>query len=655
LNTPGSKYIFPGLGLLIWSFYLLGMLFPDNWWGTHYLAFVDPAPGWSILLLSGGLIVSPLFFDAGKILERVPVLRKNGYWTLSFALSGIAAVLFWSLPIVDDNYGNAASYHALLGQTVDGLPAGFWGELFSLEFRPGQGREGVFLLVNALAAGFDLSIHEGYRLLGALCGAGWVLSWMLFARWFFAERSARLVFLILALGSPLLFVFFGHLESYALVFLILGLWMKQLLLALKHGQARSLWITVPLWLLGWRFHSMFLLLLPVQGLAFLFHFAGNSTIGKRLSNVKGILVLGLLPLLALGLLAYFFVFADHNDPRLLANVDDIDHLFLPILSPAPPLDRYNLLSFNHFFDLFNVLLFAVPGIFFLLSGILIPHGKNLKSSPALALSLLASALIAAMLFMINPLFSLPMDFDLFLIGVPVLLGLTAAVLEQKSIRQTLSILAPGVLAFSLFLLPGLSVNMAKKPHADRLVSVGKHVFKTYYLRSGRHLLYALDKAELEPQEYLAWKTEIINDLRPYALHQHDLQFGDLLLDQAIVLNSVNGDLRSTRDAYVEAANHIYLESEHILALTELHFRLGESVQAHDQVAELIKRGYPSLDMAYRMGVHTALEAELYDKAAEYCREYIKMVPEDTMIGDVLARIEANDRVDELRFLFARGN
>ncbi|MEM0999581.1 MAG: hypothetical protein AAGN35_21160 [Bacteroidota bacterium] len=654
-STP-AKYALPALGGSLWLFYLLGTLFPDAWWGTHYFAYVSPAMATGGLLLALALIVLPLVLDPARLIDAFPQLRGATSWTVALGISGIVALLLWQFPLVDDNYGNAETYHRVLNDPVTNLPAGFWGALFSFEWRPDQGREGAFFLVNAVAYLRGMTILEGYRLVGALCGFGWVLSWLRFGQTFLAPGPVRLLFAIAALGSPILLVFMGHLESYALVFLLLGLWMQQLLRAVHLNNTFALWSLLPLWLLGERFNPLFLLLLPVMGLAFLYHYAGKYAWVAKWQTVRGMATTLLLPLLGLGLIGYFFVLEDHADPRILDDFDTVERLFLPIFSPAPPLDRYNVQSFNHLFDLFNVLVFGAPPLLFGLVALVGGKRKILVSSPVLAIVTLAWALITAMLFMINPLFSLPMDFDLYLIAVPVSLGLLAALLVQFSEDAWIKSLLPIALGLSLLVVPAFTVNVSKQAHWQRLESVGKYVFKTYYLHSGRYILYALNKSELPVEEYLARKAAIIDELRPFALPEFDLKFGELLLDQAIILNRSNsGDLRATRAAFVEAARHIYLESEQVLALTELHFRLGESADAHRNVEELIKRGYPTLDMAYRMGVHTALEAGLYDKAAAHCREYILMVPEDTMIQEVLNRLETNDRVDELRYLFARGN
>ena len=61
------------------------------------------------------------------------------------------------------------------------------------------------------------------------------------------------------------------------------------------------------------------------------------------------------------------MFKDYNDPRTLTDFKDIDRLFLPVFSPEPPLDRYNLFSLNHILDYLNMMLMWSPAALFLIA------------------------------------------------------------------------------------------------------------------------------------------------------------------------------------------------------------------------------------------------------------------------------------------------
>lgn len=643
------------VGGLIWLSFLAGVFFPDKWWGTHAAAFLPGVWTWAIMGLSLGLILLPVFLPNGIRLDRIPVLGRSGRIVLYLLGSFLAGYLMHRFPIQDDNYGNAGSLHQVLETTPEGLPDGFWGELFTPAVEPGKGRGRVFLLAYGTSNQYGMTLKEGYRLLDAICGGLYVLSWLMFAGYFFSGPTNRTLFLLAAFSAPTLLIFFGHTESYAPGMLIFSIWMQLLLGFHRSGKRMALWALLPLWLIGTQINELFLLLFPVLILTFAQTLLPSTSPIRRLTSMKGMLVGLFLPLCLMGLGAYFFIFGDHLDPRSLDDFRDIDRLFLPLFSPDPPLDRYNLLSFNHLFDLGNVVLFSAPGVLLLLAALGIRFRKTIDwNAPSLVASVFGLLLMSAMLFMVNPLFSLPMDWDLYGMVLPVALAIVAILLHQLADESGLRSLAGPLLGIGLMLLPVIQVNHDSAAHAKRLESVGTRVFRTYYIHSDRYLLYALNKANLSPGEYLARKSTIIDKLRPDALPGNDPKFGALLLDQAIVLKDVQGDFVSARVALTEAGEYMDLAGKHLLMLMEMDFRAGDFEAAHRQAVRLIETSHPTRPKALRMGIHTALEAGLYKEAEGYSREYLETFPNDGLIREVYQRLLSGDRVGELKRLFSKG-
>jgi hypothetical protein len=642
-------------GLGIWLFFLIGMLAPDSWWGTHYTAFLPAAWAWGLMGISLGLILFPVFVPQTNRFARLPKLGNPGKIILYVSFAAISGWLMHQFPIQDDNYGNAGSLHGVIENSSKSLPDGYWSELLTPALEPGKGRGRVFLMAYGTAHQFGLDILGGYRLMDAVCGGLYVLSWLVFAGFYFRKKPARILFLLAAFSAPTLLLFFGHTESYAPGLLIFSAWMQVLLWFQRSRNRLGLWALLPLWLIGTQINELFLLLFPVLVLVFVEAILSAESSFRRITSMRGMLVGLFLPICLLGLLAYFFIFGDHIDPRSLDDFRDIDRLFLPLASPDPPLDRYNLLSFNHLFDLLNVVIFSSPGVLLLLSVLGIQYRKQINwNGPALVASVFALLLLSAMLFMVNPLFSLPMDWDLYGMALPAALAILAVLLSQLESQADLSKLLGPVLGLGLMLLPTVMVNNDSAAHARRLESVGIHAFKTYYIHSDRYLLYALNQADLSPDEYLDRKSTLIDKLRPYALPGNDPKFGALLLDQAIVLKEATQDLSKSRSALGEAESFMQLDNSYVLMLMELQFRLGDYSAAHGQAVRLIAAGYPDRKQALRMGVHTALEAGLYQEAAGHCREYLDLVPDDGLIQEVYRRLQLGDRVGELKDLFSKG-
>lgn len=648
------------MGGLIWLFFLIGFLFPDVWWGTHWAAFLPSGTAWLFLGLSLGLILLPIFLRKAISLNGFPKAGRVGRIYLYFVLGFLAGYLIYQFPIQDDNYGNAASLHKALDNAPKSLPDGFWAELLTPALEPGRGRGRVFLLAYGTANQFGLTIHGGYRLLDAVCGGLFVLSWLVFAGFFFERAGIRLLFLLAAFSAPALLIFFGHTESYAPGMLVFSVWMQMLLWFQRRRKPWAKWALLSLWLVATQINGLFVLLLPVLIYVFAEAMLPSTSPLRRIVTMKGMLTRLFLPLCALGLLAYFFVFGDHVDPRSLDGFRDIDRLFLPLFSPDPPLDRYNLLGFNHLFDLLNVVLFSAPGVLLLLAvvGIRFRNPKVIGSidwnAPSLVASVFALFLMSAMLFMVNPLFSLPMDWDLYGLVLPAALAIVAVLLHQLENQPGLGSLFGPLLGLGLLFLPVIMVNHNTVGHANRLESVGIHVFRTYYIHSDRYLLYALNKANLSPDDYLARKSTLLDKLRPDALPGNDPKFGALLLDQFIVLQEVKQDAAAELAHLAEADQYMALTYRQVVTLMELHFLAGDFEAAHGQALRLIELGFPTQPIALRMGIHTALEAGLYGEAEGHCAEYLEWVPDDGMIREVYERLRSGDRVEELKELFSKG-
>lgn len=649
-----SKIIILATGLIIFAFFLLGTFFPDAWWGTHYSAFL-PQPFSGLLLLScAGLMILGYFkwpAWSEKFTERSPGKALN--WLLPMGLALIACMVFYALPIDQDNYGNSATYHDVLMTQVDILRPGIWGDLFSLKLTTGQGRTGVHDFVQVLSHTFGITILKAYRVLGAFCGALFIGIWVAFVRFYFSRTLPRILMMVVGGTTPMIQVFCGHVESYAPVFLVLTGFLLLLLVWLRSGKDFALWSCIPILVLGIRLNALLVLLVPVLGLAIAWRFLKDSEILKKLMSLKGILLFLFLPMAILGLVAYFFVFKDHHDPRTLDDFKDIDRLFLPLFPPAPPLDRYNLLSGNHFFDYFNMLLCWSPPALLVLISIMVGGRKNIDVNKAdFLLPLLAFLLLGAMLFMINPLFSMPMDWDLFCIAVPPLLVLVAALAQQVEDHPLLKQSLPAALALGLLLVPVLTVNHSTLPHSNRLQSVGIHIYKTYHLHSGRYLLYSLFIAKPQKEEFVRRKTEILDKMRPHAVLGVDDQFSDLLVDQAIYYYQSENDLARAKETFLEADQYFPLTGAYNLKLMEVHFLSGEPKEAHDRAVKLIAAHHPDDRTALRAGIHTALEASLYDAAEEHSAAYLVLFPEDQKIRLIHDRLVAKENVGELKSLFS---
>ena len=657
----GNQFVVPVVSLLLWLFFLVGLFLPDQWWGTHYAAFL-PEP-WPIVLLGASLLlISPPSITS----KRLAALdRKNtgwgnepsntilaSQWGIPLLLATGFAILAYHLRIVDDNYGDAGNYLEFINHKVEQLEPGFWGDLFSLDITAGQGRKGALQLVTLIAYWTGTTYREAFCLLGAFSAFGYALLWARFAMQRIPNRSSQFILLTIALAAPLVQVFFGHNESYSLVFFLLTAWFMSLWTWLRTNSYSYLVINLLLLLIAIRFHSLSLLLVP----GLLISLSGRYLRRKQSRfqwTSRNTLLFAYLPLALLGILAYFFIFKDHADPRTMGmDVETSERTFLPILTPEPPLDRYHLFHPNHLFDLLNILVFWAPAGLLLLASLLTRRRDIKWNDPALTSTLLTLLLVCSAFCAINPLLSMPMDFDLFCFPGMVLI-LFIAILLAKSPPEGRSRLVPPIFGLALLTIPVLWVNSESSLHSQRLQSVAVHVYKTYYAHSDRFLSYSLIVGPLDDDTYLARQKDFLDKVKSSARPGIDTKYRDLLIDRGMVLLMNKNDETGAQQAISEAATYAPLDMKFTMDMMERSFRRERFDLAHFWATFLIKEKYPDEGKALRIGIHTAIEAGKYPEALGYSQTYLSKDPANSFIRTVEERLRTNTGLDSLKYLFSR--
>ncbi|MCR9171219.1 MAG: hypothetical protein NXI10_01915 [bacterium] len=705
------------LATVLFGFFLLGMAFPETWWGVHFLKFVSPGMLIFCMVIMIAILVYTWFGkDAVVSVVSKPDKVKRAS-LLSFGIGLIAAVLFYNLPMAGDIYGNSRGFQPVLDTTIKDLPSDFYSNLFSFEFVPGNGRGGVTLIVEFISYLFQVTMLDAFKIMDAFCGGAFVFVWLWSVNFFIKARGWRIIVALTGLTSPFLLIFFGHVETYAPVYLNLYLWLLLFVLYMRTKRSWYYWAMVPLLLIGVRLHTLMYLVVPAFAVASMYKFNLKTILKEKAESFKEVLKWMYAPMFAGGLILYFFVFEDFNDPRTLTDFKDIDRLFLPMVSPEPPLDNYNMFSIAHLLDFFNMILFWSPSLLLLLGYLILEKRKNLNwKLPEVNILLLTFLLFATILFAMNPLFSMPMDWDLFCFPVPILLlilVLLVAQLEEKSLSLKIPLLSAGLM---LLCIPAFSVFLTLRQNSYRAERVGVHIYKTYYEHASTYLLMSI-KMIKGNEEYEERMVALIKELEPHALKGNDQQFAELLVDKAYfdvyaennpeqarqsLLKSMEyqrlqerfdqlafninkalvqqryvfpqGD-KEKADQVVEKGKLLLREKQEyekalrefrysryydplngraILFSIEALFRMKRYAESFDYAVDLVALKYPDPKTALRIGIHTALEANKYDDALRYANIFLENFDPEETIVIVKERIGKQDRVKELKFLFNRG-
>lgn len=665
--------------------------------------------GTSLLLLIIPLIIFGIGLYTPKFnLEK---LKKNSHWYSFLIIAVITSFLFLCFfPMQHDFYGNARSFTHLLDKQVLAFPKQGLEELFSLNIIPGQGRNGVKILIDLISYSLKIDYQSSFILLGALCGIIYLFLLIYLIQINIKSVGLKVVLLFVFTTSPIFLIFFGHIETYAPVFLILLILLILNIIQLKSKKLLISILQFVILIIGIRFHTLFVFVIPIL-LISNFHFF-FPILANRLLSFKNLILYFYVPSIILGSLLYFFYFEDYNDPRKLSNFQDIDRLFLPILSPEAPLDKYNLFSLSHLFDYVNILFFWSPAILFLI-GVILNKRKLINwNSPELSGPVLSLLMLLSFLFAINPLMSMPMDWDLFMFPVTLLFTIIICILSQLkkpilSSKIKLNLIALSILSFSSFI-----CILSTQANSLRVESIGKHVFKTYYEHASTYLLYALNLSESN-EVYLQKEEQLITDLKSFALLGNDKQYADLLHDYSLSLYTLEADTLLSRQVFLSSLNYYppsellipFIEKINLgliqkkfefsafdksealryltkgrdmqqaneipeavyfyklstffnpkfplpkLRLMELHFNKKRFKEAYTIALELQKLKYFDRKKELKILIHTSLETKSYNDSKFFIDNLIKEFPNDKLGQQLITQLNKTNNIESLSSLF----
>ncbi len=584
----------------------------------------------------------------GRLNETVKSFGVSGNLFFAFAMSFGYGILVYCFPMAYDPYGDAVRFQDHLDKVASVSPL-IYDYLFGFSLDAWSGEKSVLALVSVASYHLDLTHAETFRVLDAFSAVIFSFCWIVFLDLALSEKRLSVPLYFAGLIGPFSMVFYGHAEIYAPAIAIIMLWVVIMTIAFRKKSLalRALLLVVNFLVI--KLHPIGVMLIPSSVIASV----TGMFCGKLPSlHDKRLLPIVLIPLIIIGLSVYFFILKDHIDDRSLqVTAKQYDHLFLPLFSPDPPLHKYNLLSFNHILDFLNVLLMASPImlIFFILVVWYQVRSKFGVSELFLHL-LLTLTLILMLLFAINPLLSMPMDWDLFMLFVPLMFGCAVTGLTPE-LKRTVSDSSPLILGIAFlstsFIISCQDVNNI----SDRLRSIAIHVHDTYY----EWTMNITDRSfsiSSEPDSVLKQKrNELRKRLRSNA-QESDREFAEFLRQDAKRSYKVYNDYDEAFKFLNDALEYNPHDGNNHLTGVELNFQLGNMEQAFLHGKKLVEMEFPDLETSLRIAIHCALEAEAYDEAQKLCFRYLNNFESDFILK-VYTRLVAKNQVGSLKLMFQR--
>ena len=176
-----------------------------------------------------------------------------------------------------------------------------------------------------------------------------MLTWLLFVRKLLVASEWRIVWALAGIVSPISLVFFGHSETYAIPYLLLLLWLIGLFFQLQRRNIVFLW-SLLIGLIVWiKLHPYFWL--ACHRMDFGFFPNSYSKHCRKTAHSQRDYTFVLLPVFfALGMSLYVLFSKTMLMNGFLGTSIHWTDFFLPIFFSDPPLDRYNMFSWNHILD-----------------------------------------------------------------------------------------------------------------------------------------------------------------------------------------------------------------------------------------------------------------------------------------------------------------
>lgn len=628
-------------------FYCFGMFFPDQFWSTHFIHFMPSV--FQLLIVAGVFWFGVKMYRTNTTISLKPkALSSLSSIKIMGIITFVSMLCMLIFAMVYDFYGDAYKFNPFLDKIPPAIPKGTHEKFFTYKLTPWAGEGTILALVTYIAYYFQVTYKTAFIILDTIFGGLFVFTWLHFIHNFIKINVWKVILVLAGLTAPFMLIFFGHIEIYAPIIFFHLLWGYLTLLYIKSGKRHLLWLLTLVLLFNLKLHSISLLCIPA--LILLFWKASKGTF-PNWKLVRNIIII---PITIVGAIIYFFIFEDHIDDRSLQNTAmAFDHIFLPLFTPEAPLDNYSLLSFNHIFDFFSMVFIWSPIAILIIIYFVFTKRKHINwNKPEVIITGLTLLLYIMFFFVVNPLLSMPIDWDLFSIPAPFLLIFVATIIMQKEKENPgLShkiLFAAGII--TVLSLPAFIIHQSEKSLSHRLESVASYTYGTYYEWTAKIVDNAFSLDDKHHINRLERGQAFLDKLKPKARKGIDYEYSALLIDQGRYLLRVHKTPEKALSLFNLAQEYTPANNALLLSL-EAHFELNQYQQAFMVSKKLIQQQFPNAQKAYKMSIHCGLMAKRYQETYDISKFYLQQWPQDATVQEVLQRLTNNDRIEELKFLF----
>jgi len=582
-------------------------------WGLHALAYATQQLRFAGLLACFLLLVPAV--QRRVFRERTASFQFVRFFPIVVGLVGFMA--FYFFPIQTEVYGDTRTIlrHWTDNTTLPPLTLLSDFNIFRTDAALTQ------ILVRTTAHVFNLSIENAFRLVSAISGGLCLALWTSFISVAFGRTRWANLLLIAALGAGANQIFFGHVETYAFAFLCCMVLLISAYLAIE-GRI-SLWLVAIAFVVALKAHSIAICFAPA-----LLFISTCRLVPRFRSHPPGWRwTLGVIvaPTLLIAAVMYLFYFKSFASPYTGTRTGTAQ-TFLPVLASGGFRD-YSLFSLAHLLDLANVLLMVGTPTLLVILGLLVFHRRAIDwGRPQVIFASLALIFPLLFLLAVNPLLSMPRDWDLYaLLGAPLLIFLAAIVgtLDERMEADPRT-LAGSALAFSVFSVAFFALNATPSMLRPRLEQVGEHIFMTYHTNAS-YLILTAHGMDPDTTASLARREETIRRLEPKILGE-DAEYTHLVA----TLASLYRERGQRKEAvYWSERAAALAPSDSNLALTSADYLLwaNDIDRASRRIADILER-HPNNFDALVLAAIAGARREDYAAALGYLERAHAITPSD---------------------------
>lgn len=638
-------------GVLFWGMYLMGTLTPDWAWGFHFPAFFPPPFKWAILAGSLLCIISPFFKFSPKISLGSP---GNTLWKNSLLIAGAMTIFFYAFPLAQDVFGDAPRTLEGFAKEEGKLFPGRYQQVFRPTFfNPNTGELTILNGMEWLAKSYGFEISTVFRWLDLICGFGFVFLVSVFVHLRIPVVSRRMLILAAVLTGPFLINFMGHTEVYAPPILAIFGFFFALQRLTETGSGKWLFGSIMLLLVCVKLHFLCWLLTPAVMGGIVYVRWKNETQKQRFFRWKYLFPILMIPALAAGLVLYFVILKDHVDERVMLNgEDELNRLFLPLFAPAPPYDRYTLFSGPHVWDFFNLLFLWMPaGLFLLVLAIGKLRKRIVWNEPGILLPGITLILFTGLLFALNPLLGLPMDWDLFTLPAPVLAIFLINIYASLPDTPLLKPLAGPVAGIALLALSFFVVHATTPSLSSRLEALSVQTFRGNYNHASRPAKYAVQLYGKEYTQASLCFERILEKWKPYSIPGKDWEMAEFSAEYGRFLRKTLPDYPKAVKYHEQARTYFPDLKSNYIGLMEAYYLTGNQTAAFETAEHLASLGYPNPQKSMRYAIDLGLEFGYRKKTGFWLEKYNSQFTNDARLRYIEASLMKGGDSEQLSKVF----